>query len=69
MDVAYYKVNTKNQILRLDAIAESGVTSRLINAGNIQNQGWEIALDFRPIQTNAVCWEIGLNRSRNRSKI
>ncbi|WP_300828235.1 SusC/RagA family TonB-linked outer membrane protein [uncultured Rikenella sp.] len=69
VDVAYYKINTRNQILKLDAVKESGVTKQLINAGNIQNQGWELQLDFRPIQTRTVRWEIGLNWSRNRSKI
>ncbi|WP_462376171.1 SusC/RagA family TonB-linked outer membrane protein [Rikenella microfusus] len=69
LDVAYYKINTKNQILTLAAVSESGVSNRLINAGNIQNQGWEIALDFRPIQTNTVRWNIGLLWSRNRGKV
>ena len=69
VDVAYYKINTKNQILSLDAVKESGVSTQLINAGNIQNQGWEIALDFRPIQTNTVRWNIGLLWSRNRGKV
>ncbi|MDE5944458.1 MAG: TonB-dependent receptor [Rikenella sp.] len=69
VDVAYYKINTKNQILTLPAISESGVSNMLINAGNIQNQGWEIQLDFRPIQTNTVRWDIGLLWSRNRGKV
>ena len=69
VDVAYYKTNTKNQILSLGAIKESGVTTQLINAGNIQNQGWEVALDFRPIATNTVRWDIGLLWSRNRGKV
>ena len=69
VDVAYYKINTRNQILTLSAVKESGVSKQLINAGNIQNQGWEIGLDFRPIQTNTVRWDIGLLWSRNRSKV
>ncbi|WP_281671859.1 SusC/RagA family TonB-linked outer membrane protein [Rikenella microfusus] len=69
VDVAYYKTNTRNQILELDAVDESGVTKQLINAGNIQNQGWEIQLDFTPIRTRTVTWNIGANWSRNRGKI
>ena len=69
VDVAYYKTNTRNQILSLNAVGESGVTSQLINAGNIQNQGWEIQLDFAPIRTRTVTWNIGANWSRNRGKI
>ena len=69
VDVAYYKTNTRNQILSLSAVSESGVSSQLINAGNIQNQGWEIQLDFAPIRTRTVTWNIGANWSRNRGKI
>ncbi|WP_304708188.1 SusC/RagA family TonB-linked outer membrane protein [uncultured Rikenella sp.] len=69
LDVAYYKTNTKNQILSLDAVTESGVNQQWINAGNIQNQGWEFQLDVTPIRTRTVNWTIGANLSRNRSKI
>ncbi|WP_283390926.1 SusC/RagA family TonB-linked outer membrane protein [Millionella massiliensis] len=69
VDVAYYKTNTRNQILSLSAVSESGVSSQLINAGNIQNQGWEVQLDLAPIRTRTVNWTIGANWSRNRGKI
>ena len=69
LDVAYYKTNTRNQILSLAAVSESGVSSQLINAGNIQNQGWEIQLDATPIRTRTVNWNISANWSRNRGKI
>ena len=69
VDVAYYKTNTKNQILALDAVSESGVSRQWVNAGNIQNQGWEIQLDVTPIRTRTVQWNIGANWSRNRGKI
>ncbi len=69
IDAAYYKTNTKNQILSLAAVSETGVSSQLINAGNIQNQGWEIQIDAVPIRTRTVNWNIGVNWSRNRGKI
>ena len=69
LDVAYYKTNTFNQIMQIGTVNETGVTSELINAGNIQNQGWEIQLDFRPIQTNTVRWDMSFNFTRNRGKV
>ncbi|WP_299456733.1 SusC/RagA family TonB-linked outer membrane protein [uncultured Rikenella sp.] len=69
IDVTYYKTNTKNQILSLATVSESGVSNRWINAGNIQNQGWEFQLDVTPIRTRTVNWNIGANLSRNRGKI
>ena len=69
IDAAYYKKNTHNQILNLPASAESGVSSRLINAGNIQNQGIEILVTANPIKTKNFNWNATLNYTRNRNKI
>ena len=43
-DVSFYQDNTKNQILDITAPVETGVSSLLINAGNIRNKGIEIAI-------------------------
>ncbi len=68
LDVAYYKTNNKNQILRIGAANEAGVSTQVINAGNIQNQGWEVALTARPFQ-GEFRWDMTFNWFRNRSKI
>lgn len=69
VDFAWYKKNTFNQIVRLAAPPESGVSSRLINAGNIQNQGIEIVLSGTPVRSRDVQWTTTLNFSRNRNKV
>lgn len=69
VDFAWYKQNTKNQILTLDGVPEAGFTKRAINAGNIQNMGIEIQLDATPIVANGWRWDIGLNFTRNRGKV
>ncbi|PUZ30435.1 iron complex outermembrane recepter protein [Chitinophaga costaii] len=69
IDFAYYKTNTKNQILALSTPEESGVTSNLINAGNIQNAGIEVLITGTPIKTRNVGWDLTLNLTRNRNKI
>lgn len=69
LDVTYYKTNTKNQIMDINTVIETGVKSRKINAGNIQNQGWEVQLDVTPIRTRTVRWNIAANLTRNRGKI
>ncbi len=68
-DFTYYKDNNKNQIIGLPVPTESGISSQLINAGNLQNQGVELGLDFRIIQNDDWDWSIGLNGTRNRDKI
>jgi iron complex outermembrane recepter protein len=68
-DFTVYQDNTKNQILPISAPPESGVSSILINAGNIQNRGIEISVDATPIRTNDFSWNTMLNYSRNSNKI
>lgn len=69
LDFAYYKTNTRNQILRVPAVIESGSKEQLINAGNIQNQGVEIQLEGTPIRTSDFRWTLGTNFTLNRGKI
>ncbi len=68
-DFTYYQDNTKNQIIEIPAPIESGATSLLINAGNIQNKGIELSIDATPVRTANFSWNTALNYSRNRNKI
>lgn len=69
LDVAYYKDNTKNQIIPLQVPTESGIGNQLINAGNLQNQGVEAALNLKIIDNADFSWDIGANYTHNRDKI
>ncbi len=69
LDFTYYRENTINQILSLPVPSETGVTGQLINAGNIQNQGVEIALHTRPVQTRDLRWDLDFTYTRNRNMI
>ena len=68
-DFAWYKTNTKNQILALPIANETGVMTRWINAGNIQNQGIELLLTATPVQTKDWNWDISVNLTKNSNKI
>ena len=69
IDFAYYKANTYNQILRVGSVAESGANQKMINAGNIQNQGIELQIEGTPIRTADWRWTIGGNITVNRGKV
>jgi len=69
IDFAYYKENTKDQIMTIPVPSVAGITGKLVNAGNIQNQGIELALNATPIETKDWTWDINLTYTRNRSKI
>ncbi len=69
VDLTYYKENTFNQILRIPVPIETGVGSQLINAGNIQNQGIELAINATPLQLGDFTWDLNVVFTRNRNKI
>src|SRR5690606_24541503 len=68
-DLTLYQDNTYNQILDISTPIESGVDAILINAGNIQNKGIELAIDATPVQTAGFEWSTAFNYSRNRNLI
>lgn len=69
LDVTYYKENTKDQIIEITVPWISGANRQLINAGNIQNSGWEIALHTVPVQTKNWEWTVDATYTRNDNKI
>lgn len=69
LDFTYYKENTKNQIMSIAAPGVSGISSRVLNAGNIQNSGIEIALNTVPVRSGDWEWDLDFTYTRNRSKI
>ena len=69
LDFTYYKENTKDQIMEIAVPNVSGLSKQYINAGNIQNQGIEIALNTTPIENKDWTWDLNFTYTRNRSKI
>ena len=69
LDAAWYKKNSFNQIISLPADQESGISSRYINAGNIQNEGIELLLNATPVQTKNFNWNFTINFTRNVNKV
>ncbi len=70
LDVTYYQSNTKNQILNIPLSITSGYNARSINAGLIQNRGWEVMLNAIPVKAaNGFQWNVDVNFSRNRSEV
>lgn len=69
LDVTLYKSVAKNQILSAAISDVSGYTSQLINAGQVNNQGIEVVLKGRPVETTDFSWDVMVNWSKNTSKI
>lgn len=69
LSATIYKQNNKDAVLPLDVPGPSGYTSYVINAGNIENHGYELTLNAMPVKTNNTGWNTTVNFSHNQSKI
>ena len=69
LDVTYYNQTSRDQIINLASSSTSGYQYRLINAGEIQNKGIEVALNGRALQIKDFAWDFGINFSKNSNKV
>jgi len=69
LDFTYYNQISRNQIMGMASTWATGYPYRLINAGEIQNQGIEIALNTRPVQVGDFSWDLNFNFSKNNNKV
>jgi TonB-linked SusC/RagA family outer membrane protein len=65
LDFTYYTQVSENQIMGMATSWTSGYNYRLINAGEIENEGVEISLNTRPVQINDFSWDVNLNFAKN----
>lgn len=70
LDFTFYKTNSRNQLLTLGLAPASGFSDQFINAGNVQNTGFEVSMTAKPLATNSrLQWDLTLNAARNRNLI
>ena len=59
----FYNSKTRNQSLQGIISSATGYTSKLTNAGLVTNTGEEFDLNFIPIKSRNVTWQVGVNYS------
>ncbi|HEX5025459.1 MAG TPA: SusC/RagA family TonB-linked outer membrane protein, partial [Agriterribacter sp.] len=70
LDATFYKSNTKNQIIPITISSASGYTTKIVNAGNIENKGIELSLNVNPVRSNnGFRWDLSFNYAKNQSKV
>ncbi len=69
LEFTYYKVNSKNQILPIPLSVTSGYNSKVLNAGEIENNGFEISLKGTPYKENDFQVDLFINFTKNDSKV
>ncbi len=68
-DATYYRSGTTDQIIGVPVDQVTGATSKLINAGEVRNEGVELSTRIVPVRTKNTRWEINLNWSKNWNKL
>jgi TonB-linked SusC/RagA family outer membrane protein len=68
-DATYYQSNTLDQILPAAVSAATGFSSSYVNAGNIENKGFELSVYATPIKTADFSWNLNANWTKNQSLV
>jgi len=69
IDASYYDRSTTDQIFTLPVDPSTGYSYMVINFGEVNNKGVEIAVNTTPIQTKNFQWDLGFNWSKNKNKV
>ncbi|REE02090.1 SusC/RagA family TonB-linked outer membrane protein [Marinoscillum furvescens] len=64
LDMAYFHKTSQDQIVIAQAAPSSGFSSQVINAGTIENKGWEVLLATTPIKINDFSWGLSVNYTK-----
>ena len=68
-DVAYYKSNSIDQIIQVPISVATGYSNKLLNAGEIENRGFEVSLNLVPVKTEAFTWNLSGNFTKNKNEV
>jgi TonB-linked SusC/RagA family outer membrane protein len=67
--VTWYSKKSQDIILSQPLAPSTGYLRQGANAATLQNRGWEVTVNLRPVQVADYAWEIGLQWARNRNKV
>ena len=68
-NATYYSNNTINQIVNIQTPLETGYNNRIVNAGEIQNKGFELTANATIIKNKNFTWKSALNFSKNVNEV
>ncbi len=69
LSVTHYRAFSSDVILNLPVAGSTGYTEKPTNAASLQNLGWEVAFNIRPISSRDFGVDLGLQWARNRSRV
>ncbi len=69
LDLSYYKANSKDMIIPVPVSNATGAAQFRTNAGEIQNEGFEITVRANPVRRQNFQWNITSNFTTNRNEV
>lgn len=69
LGLTFYKTNTKNQFFSISAPFQSGLRNRYVNAGDVQNMGFEFNAGWYQQFNDDFSWSTNFNLSYNKNEI
>ncbi|MEO9892631.1 SusC/RagA family TonB-linked outer membrane protein [Aurantibacter sp.] len=69
IDFTYYKSNSIDQLFSASQEVATGISTKFINGGDVQNKGVELILTGTPIRTSDFNWDVTVNYSKNTSEV
>lgn len=69
LDITHYNQTTYDEIMNIPISNSNGFESASINAGEINNKGWEVMINIVPIKTDDIRWDLTFNFAQNENKI
>jgi len=69
LDFTFYHQTSRDQIIGMATSPTSGYDYRMINAGAILNQGFEITFGARLVSVKDFTWDLNINWSKNNNKV
>ncbi len=69
LDVTYYKAETRDQLMPVGLSNATRYASRIVNAGTVENKGWEVLIRGTPYSSRSFRWESTLTWAKNTSTV
>ncbi len=69
LDFTYYQTNTTDQIMAVPLSGTTGFDTKVVNAGEIQNKGYEAQLNVIPFDSDNFSMDLGFNFTKSNSKV
>lgn len=69
LDLTYYSISSKNQILSADIAPSSGASVVTFNSGELTNKGVEFIINAAVVRNRNFSWNLMLNGAKNENKV